>query len=755
MKKNFQITFKTVLLFLILLIGHLSKAQFSFSLTPNSSTICAGNASNPATNIISCALTGTAPGATYYTFTITPGVSIFGIAWTGTASTLGSTCNISSWCSAPGIYTITGLAYASNTSSVLIASVTNTFLAVNGPTISVAGPSTICPNSINNYTASGANTYTWFGSTGSGSYSINGGAVASMTAGSLATFSVRGTSSNGCVNANVFSPSLGSTSVSVSQNTICAGSSATLTASGAISYTWSNGSNGTSIIVTPTASTVYTLISTNLGCIMTSTHVILVAGTPILTVSPSQNVCSGNSATIVAQGASTYTWLPGNLSGASIVVSPISSSCYTVIASNSGNCIANAVACVSVSASPSITIISSGSVCSGSSITFTASGANTYTWNNSSTGSTLNIVPMSSGVYSVIGSHTLNSCTKLATVSAFVSPSCAIVWPGDANRDGLVSNLDVLELGLASGATGAARSATSNAWAGQFASAWNGTISTGWNKAHADCNGDGIVNSNDNTAITANFGLTHSFKGSNISTNPDITIVPQQAIAFEGIWNKADIILGDASNSITQLYGLAFDINYDQSKVQTDSVGISYTASFLSSNNTNIDFGKTIFTNGKLFCASVRTDHSDVNGNGKIAEFWYKVKTGLPNNSNITISVSNVQKVNASGAFNTLTVDAGALVSISNNLTGLIDENKNMSANVMMHPNPSSKQITLQSTLGKTVTYSISDMIGREVLKGEFSITKQVDISMLENGNYIVRFNSDKQSVTKKLIIIK
>jgi hypothetical protein len=488
---------------------------------------------------------------------------------------------------------------------------------------------------------------------------------------------------------------------------------------------------------------------------MSSTHVIAVAGIPILTVSPSQNICSGSSLTIVVQGASTYTWLPGNLSGASIVVSPVSSTCYSVIASNGGSCVANAVACVSVLATPSISVISSGSVCSGSSITFTASGANTYTWNNSSTGSTLNIVPMSSGVYSVIGSHTLNSCTKLATVSAFVSPSCAIVWPGDANRDGLVSNLDVLELGLAASATGAARTSTSNAWTGQYASAWLGTLSTGWNKAHADCNGDGVVNTNDNAAITANFGLTHSFKGSNISANPDITIVPQQSIAYEGIWNKADIILGDATNSMTQLYGLAFDINYNQNVVQTDSVKINYTASFFNSNNTNIDFGKTIFINGKLYCASVRIDHTNISGNGKIAEFWYKVKTGLPNNSNITISASNVQKVNATGTFNNLTVDAGALVSISNNSTGLIDENKNMSAKVMMYPNPSSKQITLQSSLGKTVTYSISDMIGREVLKGEFSGSKQVDVSTIENGNYIVRFNSDKQSVTKKLIIIK
>ena len=623
-------------------------------------------------------------------------------------------------------------------------------MALAGPTVSVAGPSTICPNTVNTYTASGASTYTWFGSTGSGSYSINGGAVASMTAGLLATFSVMGTGANGCSNVNVFSPSLGSTSITVSNNTVCTGSSATLSASGAITYTWSTGSNAAVIVVTPTVTTVYTLNSTNSGCTIISTQVIAVASTPILTLSPSQNICSGNSLTLSAQGASSYTWLPGNLLGSSIVVSPGSSTCYSVIASNGGSCLANAVTCVSVLASPSITVINSGSVCSGSSVTFTASGANTYTWSNMSVGSTLNIIPVSSGIYSVIGSHTLNLCTKMATMSAFVSPSCAMVWPGDANRDGLVSNLDVLELGLAANATGAARTSTSNAWSGQYASAWLGTVSTGWNKAHADCNGDGVVNTNDNSAITANFALTHSFKSNRTSANPDISIVPQQNVAYEGIWNKADIVLGDASNTMSQLYGIAFDLNYDQSKIQTDSVKIIYAASFLNANNQNIDFSKAIFANGKLYCASVRVDHSNINGNGKIAEFWYKLKKGLPLNSSIVISAGNVQKVNTNGVLSGLSNDAGTTVNISSNLTGL--KALNQISLISVSPNPSNYQVTLTSDFNSKTNYHLIDLTGRCVLSGDFTGLKTIDISGLAAGVYVFDFEINQIHTQQKLI---
>lgn len=138
-------------------------------------------------------------------------------------------------------------------------------------------------------------------------------------------------------------------------------------------------------------------------------------------------------------------------------------------------------------------------------------------------------------------------------------------------------------MGLQAGFTGAARTPTSIAWASQYANAWTGTVSSGKNLAHADCNRDGIVNSGDNGAISANFTLTHSFKESQKFGTPDIKIIPQATVAYAGIWNKADIFLGDATNNINNIYGIAFNINYTQNVVQQDSSKIIYTPSFLNS----------------------------------------------------------------------------------------------------------------------------------------------------------------------------
>lgn len=56
-------------------------------------------------------------------------------------------------------------------------------------------------------------------------------------------------------------------SLSVSgSNSVCLGNTATLTASGASTFTWSTGSNSTSIVVTPTANTTYTLSGSTGTC---------------------------------------------------------------------------------------------------------------------------------------------------------------------------------------------------------------------------------------------------------------------------------------------------------------------------------------------------------------------------------------------------------------------------------------------------------------------------------------------------------
>jgi hypothetical protein len=126
------------------------------------------------------------------------------------------------------------------------------------PTISV-NSGTICSGNSFTIIPIGASTYTF----------SNGNPVSPTV---NTSYGVTGTSSAGCVASNTAicnvsvnpSPTV---TIASNQTLICVGGAAILTASGALTYTWSNSSNNNSIVVSPTVTTVYTVTGSDAnGC---------------------------------------------------------------------------------------------------------------------------------------------------------------------------------------------------------------------------------------------------------------------------------------------------------------------------------------------------------------------------------------------------------------------------------------------------------------------------------------------------------
>ncbi|NDC43140.1 MAG: hypothetical protein EBZ77_16595, partial [Chitinophagia bacterium] len=130
---------------------------------------------------------------------------------------------------------------------------------------------------------------------------------------------------------------------------ICAGASATLTASGGGTYLWSTTENTAQISVTPGSTSTYTVTVTSSNGCTTSTSTIITVNplpTPGINVTETSGttnndgiICAGASATLTGTGGTSYAWSNG-VNTAANPVTPASTTTYTVTVTNANGCTA-------------------------------------------------------------------------------------------------------------------------------------------------------------------------------------------------------------------------------------------------------------------------------------------------------------------------------------------------------------------------------------------------------------------------------
>jgi len=90
------------------------------------------------------------------------------------------------------------------------------------------------------------------------------------------------------------------------------------------------------------------------------------------------------------------------------------------------------------------------------------------------------------------------------------------VFPGDANNDGVVNEMDVLPIGVYWGISGETRRGNPDLWTRQAAKSWIPARA-----AYADCNGDGVVDGNDLAQVENYWGMSHEIEGAPIAFTVD------------------------------------------------------------------------------------------------------------------------------------------------------------------------------------------------------------------------------------------
>ena len=177
-------------------------------------------------------------------------------------------------------------------------------LILSLPNININGANAICNGNTTTLTAIGASTYIW----------SNGETTASISVSptSNTSYSVTGTQS-GCTNIanyniNVNNPP----QIQISGNdTICSGGSTQISATGATTYIWEDGSTLANRTVFPITSTTYTVTGTMNGCSEISNIRVVVLDSPTLSLNLTQPDCAqenGIIEAIVSGGTGNYTF---------------------------------------------------------------------------------------------------------------------------------------------------------------------------------------------------------------------------------------------------------------------------------------------------------------------------------------------------------------------------------------------------------------------------------------------------------------
>jgi gliding motility-associated-like protein len=220
--------------------------------------------------------------------------------------------------------------------------------------------------------------------------------------------------------------------------TLCFGQSVTLTATGAVSYSWDNGVvNGVSF--NPSSTIMYHVIGTDEYLCQNEDSVLvtyLLDIPPVVNAGPDQAICYTDSVTLQADGdAILYLW--NNEVEDGIPFSPETTNNYVVIGYAANGCLEADTVEVVVNPLPVITANSVDDfICDGESTMLWGEGADTYIWDQGVTDS-VEFIPAQTTIYTVIG-YDLNGCTDTTDIEVIVNPLPDVLFSTDMTYGGCI-----------------------------------------------------------------------------------------------------------------------------------------------------------------------------------------------------------------------------------------------------------------------------------------------------------------------------
>lgn len=343
-----------------------------------------------------------------------------------------------------------------NTAQIVVSPTTTTTYSVTGTTTGCSGSSsttinvhdkptvtatsddadnTICEGEQITLSGNGASSYTW------SDLSITTNVPFSPLAGNY-TYTVTGTDLNYCSNTNTITITVNpkpNLSISASGDNVCEGTSVTITATGATSYSCDNGGSVNFAFIPPIGINLYTITGVDVatGCSKTLQTTVIVSQKPTVELGTPYPICKGDSVTLLAGPPTGYTYLwstnettstihvfdPGNYSVS------VSNSCPDIVTDNV-DIVVNDLPIINL---PTDTTNADGNM----TVVLNAGDFSDYVWSTSAITQSLEV--SSSGTYYVTVTDA-NGCKSskavVVTISDFViHPYNTITPNGDQVND--------------------------------------------------------------------------------------------------------------------------------------------------------------------------------------------------------------------------------------------------------------------------------------------------------------------------------
>lgn len=335
--------------------------------------------------------------------------------------------------------------------------------------------------------------------------------------------------------------------------------------------------------------------------------------------------------------------------------------------------------------------------------------------------------------------------------------SADTVWPGDANGDKTVNIYDPLYIAIANGKTGPSRMNQGINWAKKLAPDYNSLFFTNMvDMKHADCNGNGVINNQDLTAVNLNYGKSHPKGGRAKPTGSNDLYFDMTGIRLElGKTVSIPIKLGNVTQTINDVYGLGTRININGIQLDTPPT-VTNTGSWIDNATTAMNFVQEISTS-TIEWAHARIDQQNVSGNGTVGMLQFTV----PNDptkvgKQVTFSFEDPFFINNLGLQNDdiNTVDGSEIVIFPSSI-GTV-ENKVLSMAVIPNPSHSQAVLKLATTENTRITAHVVNVTGQTVWSNSYNIVTgnhQIELpsSELPSGMYTIRVESSngERSVMK------